>query len=315
MATEERDTQVWDSTRRWVESQLESGERITDVAWFDGGLTAHVRRISVTGPHSDRDLVLRSFTSDGFRQRAADLLTQEARLLRLLDDADGVPAPHLVAVDPAAAHTDDPSLLMTALPGEPCLDPVGAEWRSADLAAQLVAIHRLDVGTADRPRPFRAWIDPEDFALPDTRRPLWAAARDVIRGPRPEVVGIFMHRDFHPGNVLFHDGRITGVVDWVETSWGPADLDVAHCATNLAMLYGADAGLAFAHHYQSAGGQLAATPQDRQYWRLIDALAFAGETLRWVTFAWNRLGRTDLTLDVMTARLEDYVAAVLDTAE
>jgi aminoglycoside phosphotransferase (APT) family kinase protein len=315
VTTEERDTHAWNATRRWVESQLESGERITDVAWFDGGLTAHVRRILITGPRGDRNLVLRSFTSDRFRERAADLLTQEARMLRLLDDADGVPAPHFVAADPDATHADDPSLLMTALPGEPCLDPDGAERRSADLAAQLVAIHRLDVEAAHRPRRFTPWIDPQEFALPDSRRPLWAAARNVVRGPRPEVTGIFLHRDFHPGNVLFRDGRLTGVVDWVETSWGPADLDVAHCATNLAMLYGAEAGIAFARDYRSAGGRLAATPQDRGYWLLIDALAFAGETLRWVTFAWNRLGRTDLTLDVMTARLEDYVTAVLDTID
>jgi aminoglycoside phosphotransferase (APT) family kinase protein len=315
VATEERDKHAWHATRRWVASQLEPDERIADVAWFDGGLSAHVRRISVTGPHGDRSLVLRSFASDHFRKRAADLLTQEARVLRLLDDADGIPAPRFIAVDPDATHTDDPSLLMTALPGEPCLDPDGAERRSADLAAQLVAIHRLDIEAAHRPRPFKTWIDPQDFALPDTRRPLWAAARDAICSPRPEVTGIFLHRDFHPGNVLFHDGRLTGVVDWVETSWGPADLDVAHCATNLALLYGADAGIAFGRDYESAGGRLAASRHDRRYWLLIDALAFAGETLRWVTFAWNRLGRTDLTLDVMTTRLEDYVTAVLDTVE
>jgi hypothetical protein len=87
VATEERDTHAWNATRQWVESHLESGERITDVAWFDGGLTAHVRRISVTGPDGDRDLVLRSFTSDRFLDRATELLTQEARMLRLLDDA------------------------------------------------------------------------------------------------------------------------------------------------------------------------------------------------------------------------------------
>jgi aminoglycoside phosphotransferase (APT) family kinase protein len=308
----ERDTRAWDVTRRWVESQLEFGERIADVAWFEGGLTAHVRRISVAGPCGHRDLVLRSFASDRFRDRAAGLLTQEARTLRLLDNADEIPAPQLVAVDPAAAHTDDPSLLMTALPGEPCLDPHGAKRRNADLAVQLLAIHRLDVEAEHRPRPYRAWIDPQTFALPDTRRPMWAAARDVVRGPRPEFCGVFLHRDFHPGNVLFRDGRLTGVVDWVETSWGPADLDVAHCATNLAMLYGADAGLAFTDQYQAAGGRLAPTPQARRYWRLIDALAFAGETLSWVTYAWNRLGRDDLTLDVMNGRLEKYIAAILD---
>ncbi len=308
MATEDRDTHAWDTTRRWVQSQLGPGERISDVAWFDGGLTAHVRRISVTGPQGGRDLVLRSFVSEFFRTHAVDLLTQEARVLRLLEDANAIPAPRLVAVDPDAVYTDDPSLLMTALPGEPCLDPDGALRRNADFAAQLVAIHHLDVIEADRPRSFRAWFDPDDFTLPDTHRSLWAAAVAEIRGPQPAVDAIFIHRDFHPGNVLFEDGRLTGVVDWVQASWGPADLDVAHCATNMALLYGSDAGLDFIDQYQSAGGQ---PPCDRRYWLLIDALGFANETLRWVTLAWNRLGRTDLTLEIMTTRLEEYIAAVL----
>jgi hypothetical protein len=36
----------------------------------------------------------------------------------------------------------------------------------------------------------------------------------------PDYRACFLHRDFHPGNVLFTgDGlRISGVVDWVETS-------------------------------------------------------------------------------------------------
>jgi aminoglycoside phosphotransferase (APT) family kinase protein len=146
------------------------------------------------------------------------------------------------------------------------------------------------------------------MTLPETRQEMWAAARDVIRAPQPPFTGIFLHRDYHPGNVLFADGQLTGVVDWVETSWGPADLDVAHCATNLAMLYGADAGLAFAKHYEAAGGRLA---PDVRYWLLLDALAFVGGTVRWVTFAWNRLGRADLTVEIMDKRLEEYVPAVL----
>lgn len=86
------------------------------MAWFDGGLTATLRRISVSGPRGDRDLVLRSFTHDGARHASAGRLIQEARMLNLLAADDTIPAPRLVAFDPSAAEADDPSLLMTALP-------------------------------------------------------------------------------------------------------------------------------------------------------------------------------------------------------
>ncbi|MGH3392350.1 MAG: hypothetical protein ACRDOO_26060 [Actinomadura sp.] len=52
-----------------------------------------------------------------------------------------------------------------------------------------------------------------------------------------------------------------GVVDWVETSWGPADLDVAHCSTALALLYGTQACMPFAESYTGQGGRLSADPR------------------------------------------------------
>lgn len=98
----------------------------------------------------------------------------------------------------------------------------------------------------------------EDRRVPPELRP-----RD--RGHRPptlpEYRGRFLHRDFHPGNVLFDRDEsrrlfVSGVVDWMETSWGPSDLDVVHCSTTHALLYGVEAGLDFPRRYLAAGGDL-----------------------------------------------------------
>src|SRR5262249_56014167 len=95
-------------------------------------------------------------------------------------------------------------------------------------------------------------------------------AMAVVTERRPPFYGCFLHRDFHPGNVLFAGGAVSGVVDWVETSWGPPDLDVAHCCTNLALLYGIEAPERFREAYVDAGGTLA----DTRYWALLDAVGF-----------------------------------------
>ena len=42
-----------------------------------------------------------------------------------------------------------------------------------------------------------------------------------------------MDRDFHPGNVLWRRGAVSGVVDWQGACVGPAVADVAHCRVNL----------------------------------------------------------------------------------
>lgn len=301
-------------TRVWVEKQLSPGERVEAVTRLRGGWTSEIRRLDVGGPQGRRSLVLRSFVKPFFVRHAEGLLTREADVLSLLAET-GLPAATLVAVDASARHCAHPSLLMSLLPGAVRVDDAGAGDRAGPLARELSRIH--GVRPAVRPRAYQAWTSPERVTPPGrTRRPeLWRRAVDVIRREPPEHRGCFLHRDFHPANVLFSgDGphlRISGVVDWVETSWGPADLDVAHCSTALALLHGVPAGMAFAGRYTAAGGILAEDPGAHLYWRLLDALAFAPDAEK-VAVPWRELGRTDLTPEVVTDRLEGYVQALLE---
>ena len=122
----------------------------------------------------------------------------------------------------------------------------------------------------------------------------------------PAYRPVFLHRDFHPGNVLFDGDRISGVVDWVETSWGPADLDVAHCSTALALLHGPEVGLGFAAAYVEAGGEL----DGHLYWRFLDALGYAPDAEK-VAVPWRELGRDDLAPSLLRERLESYLEALL----
>ncbi|MEU0838764.1 phosphotransferase [Streptomyces sp. NPDC005962] len=243
------------------------------------------------------------------------LLTREADILRLLAGTD-VPVAAFKGVDATAAYCDHPSLLMSLLPGSVRLDEAGAGLRAGLLARQLLAIHRVRVPAGAWPRVYEAWTSPELVRLPEsTGRPdVWQRAVDIIRRDPPAYRPCFLHRDFHPGNVLFTGQgpglKISGVVDWVETSWGPADLDVAHCSTALALLYGVPEGMRFAERYAACGGTLSEDPAAHLYWRVLDALAFAPDAEK-VADPWRELGREDLTPDLLTARLEEYLDALL----
>ncbi|WP_411144476.1 phosphotransferase family protein [Streptomyces sp. x-80] len=307
--------QGWAATRTWVEKALPEGDRIVAVERLSGGWTSEMRRLRVAGTGEPRWLVLRSFAKPFFVRHAAGLLTREAAVLSPLRGTD-VPAATFHAVDATAAHCDHPSLLMSLLPGSVRLGAEGAGERAELLARQLVRIHRQRISAADRPRTYQAWTAPDRVRVPEgTDHPeLWRRAVDVIRREPPEYRACLLHRDFHPGNVLF-DGqgdalRITGVVDWVETSWGPADWDVAHCATALALLHGARAGMLFADHYLAAGGRLAAEPAGHLYWRMLDALAFAPDAEK-VAIPWRELGRADLSPALLGDRLEAYLRELL----
>ncbi|WP_329121732.1 phosphotransferase family protein [Streptomyces sp. NBC_01465] len=311
LANDEVNDPSWSGTRAWVEEQAGGDCRVEGAERLRGGWSSEMRKLSVAGEGEPRPLVLRSFVKPFYAQHAEGLLTREADILRLLGPT-GIPVAALKGVDATATYCDHPSLLMSLLPGRVRLDTEGAGARNELLARQLVSIHRVGVPAESRPRAYQAWASADAVRVPaSTARPeLWQRAADVIRRDPPAHRPVFLHRDFHPGNVLF-DGQgerleITGVVDWVETSWGPADLDVAHCSTALALLYGVPEGMRFADRYAAYGGELSQEPADHLYWRVLDALAYAPDAEK-VGVPWRELGRHDLTPALLADRLEAYL--------
>ncbi|MFE3942105.1 alpha/beta fold hydrolase [Streptomyces sp. NPDC059118] len=301
------DDRGWTATRTWVAGRLGPGRSVTGSRLLSGGWSSQMRRLSLD---DGTNLVQRTFVKPFFRHHGPGLLNREASVLALLAEQGSVPAPGLVAVDAAAEHCDHPTLLMSALPGRVRVDEDDLGRRLDLLAAQLVRVH--GVVPAEQPRTYQAWTSPERVRAPDG--PLWERAVDVIRRDPPPYEGRFLHRDFHPGNVLFEGTgpglRITGVVDWVETSWGPADLDVAHCSTALALLHGPAYGLGFRDRYEAQGGHGLADGPDHLYWRLLDALHYCPDAAK-LSGPWRDLGRTDLTPGVLGNRLEAYVDGLL----
>lgn len=290
------------ATRAWVEEQ--TSDRIVGVEALAGGWTSRMRRLETA---NGQVYVLRSFVDAFYRRHAPGLLAREAAMLRLLATT-GIPAAGLVAVDPDGTDCADPSLLMTLLPGRIRLDTEGLDERIGALARLLVEIHAISPD--ERPRTYQAWTAPERVRPPEHASKTWHRAVDVIRADPPPYEGRFLHRDFHPGNVLFDGATVTGVVDWVETSWGPADLDVAHCATTLALLAGSEAADRFVAAYVAEGGTLDADEDAHRYWRVLDALGFAPDAEK-VATPWRAVGRTDLTPTRVSSRLERYLERLL----
>ena len=207
---------------RWAASRWQ--RPVTGVRRLTGGWTSTM--LGLTAPGGER-AVLRLMTREPWRRHAAGLLDREAAVQRLLAGS-AVPAPRSIALGDAAGT---PAHLMTWLPGTLRLDSAADAVLDA-VARQLVDIHRFEPGP-DRPREYQSWATPAKRVTPPwARRPaLWAEAFRLLGQPPPPYAGTFLHRDFHLGNLLWARGRISGVVDWVETSWGPAELDVAKVVT------------------------------------------------------------------------------------
>jgi aminoglycoside phosphotransferase (APT) family kinase protein len=179
--------------------------------------------------------VRRSGSTDVFRQ---------AKLLRSLHAA-GYPAPAV----PWACSGDEPLgapfVIMDRLPGRTFIiwDPAPSLVRApqrmpamwVETAQAMAKLHRFDwdkvladweapvtlAGELDRWSDLLRHTQDDDWL--DLALPLLAALRRST--PTPPAPGL-VHGDFQPGNVLFHEGRLTGVIDWDLAAIAPQGIDV-----------------------------------------------------------------------------------------
>jgi aminoglycoside phosphotransferase (APT) family kinase protein len=222
-----------------------------------------------TGGSDPLELVLRRFVRLDWLAEEPDTATREAQALSLLADVD-LPTPRLVAVDPDGSAAGAPSVLMSRLTGRVEWDPKGVEEFLRALAEPLPAIHsvRVAAGVAlpdYRPYPLRIRRPPAWAARPD----VWERAFGVLDRPPPADERRFVHRDYHPGNVLWERGRVTGIVDWVNASIGSPWADVGHCRVNIASELGQRAANRFLDLYRAVSGR---TDDYHPYWDISAAI-------------------------------------------
>jgi aminoglycoside phosphotransferase (APT) family kinase protein len=213
----------------WAAARL--GGPVVSARSLRGGMSSAVHLVTVQRPGGRRDqAVLRRYVRPDPDE--PDPAAREARALRLAGAAD-VPTPALLAVDPDGSQAGVPALLMTRLPGRVDWWPSDLDRWLERLAALLPRIHgtALPHGTLPRFAPYRQ----DSYRPPGWARAprVWERAVEISRGPVPDLPAVLLHRDFHPGNVLWRYGRVSGVVDWLGACSGPAAADVAHCRLNL----------------------------------------------------------------------------------
>lgn len=251
--------------------------------------------------------VLRWYPDGSVLDAKPDLIERESAALGALAETS-VRAPRLIAAGSRTmlmTHTHggvrlalpDPGALREALADIHALDPSAlAGWRYAGYHEDVVRGHEAVAnGRAGPELTCPTWWH-------DARA--WERALHQTETARPTAPDVFIHRDLHPGNVLWNGRRIAGIVDWVNACTGPAAIDFAHCRVNLTVLWGLEAADAFsvidpAWDIEAALGFLDWDPADRDRW--------PGELPR----SFVEGGGPDLSAEVIRGRLETFVCEAL----
>jgi aminoglycoside phosphotransferase (APT) family kinase protein len=241
------------SALRWVQDVLQVD--VTGVRAYRGGSSSAIHGIRVLDAAGPRTVVLRRYVDARVTQEEPDIVLREAAVLATLNRID-LPTPAPLSADAYGESADVPALLMARVRGHVEWHPTDLESWLRRLAMVLPPVHEVTIEPSNQLKPFVPY-DPESWDPPDWLRDkrLWDRALAFFQGPRLDDDSVLIHRDFHPGNVLWARGRVSGVVDWQAACVGPRAADVWHCRGNLLGRFGLQVADRFVALWEEVSGQ------------------------------------------------------------
>jgi aminoglycoside phosphotransferase (APT) family kinase protein len=251
-----------DAALSWVAAEL--GRAVVGVEPLLGGTSSAVHAVALS---DGTRVVLRRYVRPQVLLEEPDIAAREARALEQVRCL-ALPTPGLLALDADGERSDVPALVTTHLPGRVDWAPADLDGWLRSLARLLPPVHAAAVPKGMLPQCFsyrQESYEPPPWA---TRPRLWRAAVEVFHRPAPPGSAVLVHRDFHPGNVLWEGGDVSALLDWQSASIGLPDVDVGHCRANLVRRFGLAVADRFAAMWEAEAG--------RRYDRWADVAAVVG---------------------------------------
>lgn len=243
-------------TIQWILNVAGEAARVLKIETLKGGMSSNVFLITIERNSTRFNWVLRQINNPIWLREEPDLVVHEVESLKVVSSLT-TPTPTVIAFDCDGSKCGLPSVLMTKLEGTPQLKHPNMNTVIKQIAKHLIQIHGIK-----RTEQFR-WRYVSYFSFDELKVPQWTASpkewQKLIRVmkniPEPTYQPVFIHRDYHPTNILWENNNITGIVDWVNACIGPRGIDIGHCRWNLAMLYGVDVAEQFLTYYEKNSEQ------------------------------------------------------------
>lgn len=317
-----------DEVQRWLQASLGDQIKLTGAEKLLGGISSSMYAIygeeQSTGKQST--YVARVVLPTDFLVEDVGILEREAAMLRRLaslpqlathwqnkEEAGTMLSPYCINYDATGEEAGYPTLLMSFLPGKVSLPSQPSEAWLTELAQGIAPLHQTTSGLTEFPWRYERYASDDLVrqhpALQWSSQPeCWKELIEYALQPAPAYTACFIHRDYHPTNVLWDEQqRVVGIVDWVNGCIGPAAIDVGHCRINLVQLYGLQAANTFLDAYSKANPGFDYDP----YWDIVSLLDMTAYGDIDVYEGWTALGFQGLTAQIIQDRIEQYAAYLL----
>ena len=196
----------------------------------------------------------RACRPDDFYQPVA---ADEFKLLQLLQSVGlAVPTPYYF--DQSGEIFSKPYVVIEYIEGKPEFAPAHLPDLIFQFATHLSRIHHVDCSKLDLPflpqqekiyakklreRPAKVDESLDEGHIREVLEAVW---------PLPQRnTSVLLHGDFWPGNLLWKDEQLVGVIDWEDAALGDPLADVANSRLEILWAFGMDAMQIFTQQYQS----------------------------------------------------------------
>lgn len=296
--------ELTEKARFWIGSKL--GIHPADLGYvrLQGSTSTTLFRIFSDGGW--QEWVFRLFDNAAWLAEEPDLVKHESAALITAAET-GLPVPRLISTDAGGKHCGVPALLMTSIPGEVLLKPGDPKSWLRQMAGALARLHAVQ--PMDFHWRFSPYNDARHCVVPGWADDpqLWQQAIELAQQPWPQYTPCFIHRDYHPVNLLFTGQTLTGIVDWPNACLGPSAFDAAWCRINLVLLYGIESAELFLQEYLDCGDVYR---DFHPFWDLLAILeALPGPPEFYPP--WQQFGMQPVTQSELIRRLEGLLKITL----
>ena len=221
---------------------------------LQGGVSALVTALEIERPDGQTQKMIVRQHGAADHKRNPRIAADEFKLLQFLHSA-GVAAPEPYYCDQSGEIFVTPCIVIEYIKGEP-------EFAPSDLSEKL------------RQRPAIVDESLAEGRIRDTLEAVW---------PLPQRNRtVLLHGDFWPGNILWKDGRLAGIIDWEDAAQGDPLADLANSRLELLWAFGSEAMQHFTQQYLSMNP---IDVTDLPYWDLCAALRPISKAAEWSEWA------------------------------
>ncbi|MDX2105710.1 MAG: phosphotransferase [Candidatus Melainabacteria bacterium] len=276
-----------------VVSSLDPAARLIEVRKLSGGISAEMTAIKFSDDKTVSSVVVRRHSEKSFEENP-NIAHFEFEVLKFMREA-GLPVPHPYHLDNTGIIFKRPYVVLGLLDGDTIYAPEDKLTYGRKMAEMLLVIHAT-AGDRDLLPEQKKRLDKDLAKIKDKwddaieEQKIRARLKSIWPVIKPNESKV-LHGDFWPGNILWQNGEITGVLDWEECELGDPMLEIAITRFDLLCICGVECMEAFTDRYVELSG---IDKTNLPVYDLFASLRPAGKLAEWAR-GWRELGRQDIT--------------------